>query len=65
MLFHPAVQNYGPTDERTSLPSPHGPLNIEVKGLLPLLYVVGDLLFYPSILINGDGSNGRSSGFVS
>ena len=43
MLFHPAVQNYGPTDERTDLPSLHGPLNIGVKRLPPLLYVAGDL----------------------
>ena len=65
MLFHPAVQNYGATDEGTSLPLPHGPLYIGIKGLLPLLYVVGDLLFYPWILLNGNSSNGRSSGFVS
>ena len=66
MLFHPAVQNYGPTDERTDLPSLHGPLNVGVKSLPPLLYVaIRDLHFYPWILLNGDSSNGRSSGFVS
>ena len=65
MLFHPVVQNNGPTDERTDLPSLHGPLNIGVKRLPPLQYVAGDLLFYPWILLNGDSGNGRSSGFVS
>ena len=54
MLLHLGEQNYGPTDERTDLPSLRSPLHVVLQSLPLFLYVVGDLLFYPRIPLNGN-----------